>query len=177
MPFEISNNAFVGPNGALSIPKDDEVARKLAMLIEGECGSGTRIGAARRHGFSRQRYFQLRDAFLSKGCAALRSEKRGPKRDYRRSPEVVSQAIRHRFLDPDASSEVIAQKLRQTGFKISKRSVDRIFADYGLQKKTLPVSAGSHPHQRRDASHPEAVAPRTRRPAKSGARRPTTPRR
>ena len=66
-----------------------------------------------------------------------------PKRNYRRSKEVVCQAIRHRFLDPDASSDVIAQKLRQCGLQISKRSVDRIFAECGLQKKTLQVPARS----------------------------------
>jgi len=37
-----------------------------------------------------------------------------------------------------------AQKLRQAGLRISKRSVDRIFAEFGLQKKTLPVPARPH---------------------------------
>ena len=37
--------------------------------------------------------------------------------------------------------DVIAQKLQQTGFRISVRSVDRIFEEYGLQKKTLQVPA------------------------------------
>ena len=45
--------------------------------------------------------------------------------------------IRHRFLDPDASAEVIAQKLAQTHQLLSIRSVQRVIADYGLQKKTL----------------------------------------
>jgi hypothetical protein len=47
--------------------------------------------------------------------------------------------IRHRFLDPEASAGVIAQKLRQTGFVISTRSVERAIADFGLQKQTLSV--------------------------------------
>ena len=101
------------------------------------------IKAAKKFGFSRQRYFQLRSIFLEKGAIGLVSQQRGPKTNYRRIKEVVCQAIRHRLLDPDASSEVIAQKLRQCGFKISKRSVDRIFAEYGLQKKTLQMSAES----------------------------------
>jgi hypothetical protein len=45
--------------------------------------------------------------------------------------------IRYRFLDPDCSVDVVAQKLRQQGHPISTRSVERIVADYGLQKKTL----------------------------------------
>jgi hypothetical protein len=62
---------------------------------------------------------------------------RGPKTDYRRTEQVVRLVIRHRFLDADASPQVIAQKLRQAGLSISQRSVERIIADYGLQKKTL----------------------------------------
>ena len=79
------------------------------------------------------------ELFAAEGALALHNDKRGPKRNYRRSIELVCQAIRHRFLDPDASSEVIAQKLRQCGFQISKRSVDRVFFEFGLQKKTLSM--------------------------------------
>jgi hypothetical protein len=146
--FDVARRTFLGPGGSLPAPADDEVSLKLAMLIEGECGRASRKRAAERYGFSRQRYFQLRAVFRDKGVMGLASGKRGPKTNYRRSGEVLCQAIRHRFLDPEASSEVIAQKLRQCGFTISKRSVDRIFSDYGLQKKTLQVSArpGARPH-------------------------------
>jgi transposase len=98
-------------------------------------------GAARKYGLSRARYFQLRAAYRRSGALGLKSRKRGPKQNYRRTPEVVRQVIRHRFLDPDASAEVIAQKLQQTGLPISIRSVARVVEDYGLQKKTLPLSA------------------------------------
>ena len=40
-----------------------------------------------------------------------------------------------RFLDPEANSEVITQKLKQFGYSISQRSVERIIGEYGLQKK------------------------------------------
>ena len=71
---------------------------------------------------------------------ALKSAKRGPKTNYRRTEQVVRQIIRHRFLDPDASAEVIAQKLRQCGWEISTRSVERVIGQFGLQKKTPRVS-------------------------------------
>jgi hypothetical protein len=142
--FDLRRSRFVGPGGALLVLLDDEVSRKLAMLIEGECGQAGPKATAERFGFSRQRYFQLRAAFLEQGALALRSQPRGPKHNYRRSREAACQAIRHRLLDPEASSAVIAQKLRQAGLRISKRSVDRIFAEFGLQKKTLPVSARPH---------------------------------
>ena len=146
MQYDRATDAFVGSGGALPVLEDDEVSRKLAMLIEGECELGP-IKAVKKFGYSRQRYFQLRKAFLEKGAIALMSRPRGPKTNYRRSSEVVCQAIRHRFLDPDASSEVIAQKLRQCGFKISKRSVDRIFSEFGLQKKTVQMPPGSQPQE------------------------------
>lgn len=53
----------------------------------------------------------------------------------RRTPDVNREIVRHRFLDPDASAEVIAQKIRQTGLDISTRSVTRVLDDFGLQKK------------------------------------------
>lgn len=140
MSFTVEPEHFAGPGGRLTIQENDEVARKLAMLIEGECGTLGPFSAARKFGFSRQRYFQLRLAFLENGAAGLISRPRGPKTNYRRTDEVVCQVIRHRFLDPDASPEVIAQKLRQAGFEISVRSVNRVFAQFGLQKKTLQVS-------------------------------------
>ncbi len=141
MHFDHKRKALVGEHGALRVLRDDEVSRKLAMLIEGECEGLGPSGAARKHGFSKQRYHQLRDAFEQGGAQALASKPRGPKRNYRRTDEVVRQVIRHRFLDPEASADVIAQKLRQTGLPISTRSVERVIADYGLQKKTLSVSA------------------------------------
>ena len=75
----------------------------------------------------------------SKGAQALQSQKRGPKTHYRRTAELERQVIRHRFLDPEASPQVIAQKLVQGGWKISIRSVERVLADYGLQKKTPQI--------------------------------------
>jgi hypothetical protein len=144
--FDLRTSRFVGPGGVLDVPLDDEITRKLAMLLEGECTRAGPKAAAERFGFSRQRYFQLRAVFLERGSLGLHSERRGPKGNYRRSREAVCQAIRHRLLDPEASSAVIAQKMRQCGLRISKRSVDRIFADFGLQKKTLSVPARPHAH-------------------------------
>jgi len=79
----------------------------------------------------------LLHAFREHGAASLKSERRGPRTNYRRTQQVVRQVIRHRFLDPEASAEVIAQKLRQCGEQISIRSVQRIISEFGLQKKTL----------------------------------------
>ena len=138
--YDPKSRALVGPGGRLPIPEDDEVTRKLSMLIEGECDGLGPTKAARKFGLTKQRYLQLRKAFSEQGAAALQRRKCGPKTNYRRTAEVVRQVIRHRFLDSDASTEVIAQKLRQGGWTISNRSVRRVIEEYGLQKKTLPGS-------------------------------------
>ena len=52
---------------------------------------------ARKFGFSKQRYFQLRNAFKSHGSQALLSQKRGPKTPSKRTDQAVRQVIRHRF--------------------------------------------------------------------------------
>ncbi len=138
--FDPTQHQFTGPDGQLTVSADDEITRKLAMLIEGECQGLGPLRAARKFGFSKQRYFQLRQAFHEGGAVALQSKKRGPRRNYRRTDEAVRQIIRHRFLDPDASAAVIAQKLTQAGWPLSIRSVERVIEQYGLQKKTLPLS-------------------------------------
>jgi transposase len=139
--FDQQRYVFAGASGTLTVPENDQVSRKLAMLIEGECEGLGPTQAAEKFGYSKQRYFQLRKSFCESGIAALQNRITGPKSNYRRTSEVVRQVIRHRFLDPDADPKVIAQKLRQAGWTISTRSVQRIIADYGLQKKTPSTSS------------------------------------
>lgn len=137
--FDLKKHAFVGGAGTLPVPRNDEVTRRLAMLMEGECELGPKA-AAEKFGFSRGRYFQLREQFRRFGAEGLVPQRRGPKRNYRRTDEIVRQIIRQRFLDPEASAEVIAQKLVQRGVTISLRSVERTLQDYALQKRTLAAS-------------------------------------
>ncbi|MCH8302626.1 MAG: helix-turn-helix domain-containing protein [Proteobacteria bacterium] len=139
--FNLEEQALIGADGSLEVLLDDEITHKLCMLIEGECEGLGPSQAAQKYDFSKQRYFQLRTAFGEQGAIALRSQKRGPKRNYRRTHEVVRQIIRHRFLDSHASADVIAQKLRQCGLSISTRSVERVIQEFGLQKKTASLSS------------------------------------
>jgi hypothetical protein len=137
MRFELPERRIVGVVGELIVPPNDEAAQRLLMLIEGQCEGLGAVAAAAKYGLSKPRYYQLLKLFLDWGTPALRSHKRGPKGPSVRTEEVVRQVIRHRFLDPDASADVIAQKLRQTGFPVSTRSVERIIEQVGMQKKTL----------------------------------------
>jgi len=73
--------------------------------------------------------------FEKGGCLSLADKPKGPKVNYKRTDEIEKQIIRHRFLDPEANCAVIAQKMNQSGFTISQRSVERTINSYGLQKK------------------------------------------
>jgi ABC-type protease/lipase transport system, ATPase and permease components len=141
LQLDSQQGQLLGPSGALVVPGNDEVTCKLAMLIAGECLGLGPVEAAKSFGYTKQRYYQLRNAFAQQGAAALVNHTPGPGRHFRCTEEVVRQVIRHRFLDPDASAEVIAQKLRQGGLPISTRSVERTIERFGLQKKTPPLQA------------------------------------
>lgn len=133
--LENNNIILTGEKGNIILDFMDEVLLKFGMLYEGECeGIGASM-AAEKFGYSRQRYYQLLDLFKKNGLFALKSKKTGPQTNYRRNDEVLRQIIRHRFLDPNASAEVIAQKMTQCGFLISHRSVQRVISQFGLQKK------------------------------------------
>jgi len=136
---------FTGPGGSLLVPNDDEVCRRLAMLIEGQCEELGPSQAAQKYHFTRQRYYQILDAFHEHGAAGLLLHTPGPKTDYRRTDQVVRRVIRCRFLDPDSSPAVIAQRIRQLTHPISQRSVERIIADYGLQKKLYALNPANPP--------------------------------
>ena len=69
--FDLEKQALVGAGGLLAVRADDEITRKLSMLIEGECEGLGPIEAARKFGFSKQRYFQLRATFAELGAQAL----------------------------------------------------------------------------------------------------------
>jgi transposase len=130
---------IIGPAGELPVRQDDLIVVRLAMLIEGQCEGLGAAKAAEKLKLSKQRYFQLLKIYREHGSEGLQGYKPGPKRNYVRTDEVVRQIIRHRFLDPDATVEVIAQKLAQAGLPVSIRSVVRVIEEYGLQKKTLSL--------------------------------------
>jgi transposase len=142
MHFDLTTLTLIGPAGSLLVcQQDDEILLKLAMLLEGECEGLGATAAAAKYGYTRQRYYQLLTAFRQGGCLALLSHKPGPKAPSCRTPDVLREVIRHRFLDPAASADVIAQKIRQAGSAVATRTVSRVLQQYGLQKKTLGVSA------------------------------------
>lgn len=124
----------------LNIKDEDVVTNKLLMLIEGTYGIGVRESIA-KYGYTEQRYYQLLKSFKKDGMHALSNKKTGPHRNSIRTQNIVHQIIRLRFLNPEDSASVIAQKLKQMGNKISQRSVERTIQEFGLQKKTPPLKS------------------------------------
>lgn len=121
---------------SLIVNPEDAIAWKLAMLYEAASSKEKNIEElAKKYGYSREHFYVLKRAYENHGSQGLIDHPQGPKTKYRRSKEVQKQIIRHRFLDPEASCEVIAQKMQQSGQKISQRSVERTINEYGLQKK------------------------------------------
>ncbi len=131
-----------GQFGRLAINSNDNLGKKVAMLIENQCLGVPANAAAKKYGYSRTRFYQLKDDFERGGTEALLSKKKGPGRKYVRTETINNQIIRYKFLDPEISAPVIAQKMRQLGYKISIRSVERTITELGLQKKTLFLKSG-----------------------------------
>src|SRR5437870_2391954 len=145
LKFDPKTHQVIGPAGALPVAASDPQAARFLVLLEGECLESNITAVAQHYGFSRPRYYQLLEDYKTGGLPALEPQKTGPKSNYRRTDQAVRQVLRYRFLDPNASPEVITQKLCQTHFRISLRSVHRIIADYGLQKKTLRTEPQKRP--------------------------------
>jgi transposase len=155
MRFELPERRIIGSAGDLLVLPNDEIAQRFLMLVEGQCEGLGAVAAAKKYNISKQRYFQVLRIYREDGAAALQSRKRGPKTNYVRTGELVRQVIRHRFLDPDASVDVIAQKIRQSGLRVSTRSVERVVEEFGLQKKLYSYrpypeqSIETHPSRKR----------------------------
>ena len=164
LQFDPATHQLTGPAGSLPIPPTDPQAHRFLMLLEGQCLQANISDVAQKYGCCRQRYYQLLKDFAHGGLPALLPRKTGPQSPYRRTEQAVRQVLRYLFLDSEASPAVIAQKLRQTHFQISLRSVHRIIADYGLQKKTLR----SGPHK--TAAHRRHPARRQTRPLRARRR-------
>lgn len=151
-----TNSQFLelqGPKGVLKIAAADEMACKLAMIIEVICFGQSPTQIAKKFGYTKQRYFQIFHEFEKSGSATLISQKTGPKQKTVLKANIVKQIIRHRFLDPEANSAVIAQKLSQTGPHVSQRSVERVITDFGLQKKNLPIPTRRRPPGNRNSKN------------------------
>lgn len=175
LKFDPKTHQVIGPAGALPVAASDQQASRFLMLLEGECLESNITAVAQHYGFSRPRYYQLLEDYKTGGLPALEPQKTGPKSNYRRTDQAVRQVLRYRFLDPNASPEVITQKLCQTHFRISLRSVHRIIADYGVQKKTLRTQPQKRPSASANSARRKTNPAGTGRRPQRGTRRAAAP--
>ena len=122
-----------------TIDKNDKLGIKMAMLFEAHCTLGVQQ-AIIKYGYTEQRYYQLLKIYSEGSSEDLRDKKRGSDKRPVRDKEVTNQIIRERYLDTEASAEVISQKLKQNGYSVSVRSVERTITEYGLQKKLINLT-------------------------------------
>ena len=120
----------------LEVNPSDTLMWKLSMLMEAAFSNDQTIEQiSTKYGYTREYFYQVFGKFKTHGSAGLQDKPTGPKTNYKRTPEVTKQILLHRYLDPEASCAVIAQKMSQTGHHISQRSVERVVQEFGLQKK------------------------------------------
>jgi transposase len=135
MKKNLPSKTFKGAAKLLISPKDT-IAWKIFMLFEAATNAGVTIeDISKKYGYTREHFYVVKKAFEEKGSIGLMDRPQGPKTNYKRTNEIKKQIIRHRFLDPEASCEVISQKMQQAGYNISQRSVERTINEFGLQKK------------------------------------------
>jgi len=121
---------------SLTIDPADPAAWKFSMLYEASMAKDGNIKEiAGKYGYTREHFYTVKRQFEKEGFRALQDKVKGPKRNYVRTKVAEKEIIRHRFLDPEANSAVITQKMKQSGHDVSQRSVERTINEYGLQKK------------------------------------------
>lgn len=128
-------------NISLTIKKDDKLAIKMLMIYESIFFKIKPEDIAKKYNYSREHYYHLINNFNKKGSISLINNSPGPKNNSVRTKLIENQIIRHRFLDPEANACVISQRLKQSGYNASTRSVERTIAKYGLQKKNLSIKS------------------------------------
>lgn len=68
-----------GPKGKLEIDPKDKIAKKFAMLFEITCFGKSPQKVAEKYGYTRQRYYQLMEAYRMNGVEGIIGKKPGPK--------------------------------------------------------------------------------------------------
>lgn len=71
------NIILVGPAGSITVPKEDEITSKLAMLYEGECEGLGPTHASKKYGYSKHAISNSLPSILSKAPYHFKVKKDG----------------------------------------------------------------------------------------------------
>jgi transposase len=129
-----SKNAIRGPGGTLPLRTEDEAARDLHMLIEGETSGRPLDDVLAAFGRSRSTYYEKLRRFREQGLEGLIARPPGPRTAWRRPLEVVRYIVRARLRDVTRSAADIAAELDRLGHIVSVRTVERTLTQFGLTR-------------------------------------------
>lgn len=105
---------------------DDLVQVKYEMLRRVEVEHSSVTASAAAFGFSRLRFYQMKQAFQREGLYGLVPKKRGPQKPHKLSPEVVAFVGQQLDEEPSLSWSELAQRVKaQFELTVHPRSIER----------------------------------------------------
>jgi transposase len=100
----------------------------------------------REFGFTRESYRHLLERFRCEGMGGLFERKRGRKNPLKANDEVRRWLHHEHARDPSLGPEELARRCdEQTGVQVSRRTVYRVLADVGAEKKKRRSKAKPRP--------------------------------
>jgi len=122
---------------------DDKLQAKYEMLRSHEADGLPVSRTAELFGYTRQAYYQIRQAFDEQGMAGLLDKKRGRRGPVKCTPEVVAFLVRQKQADPELSGRELAEQLEQErGVVVHRRTVEKIVAGLGRPRRHKKKPAG-----------------------------------
>ena len=107
----------------------DLVQVKYEMVRRVETEGHTVSGSAEAFGFSRPSFYQAQSLLESGGLAALVTQKPGPRRAHKLSPQVMGFVEKLQSGDPSLKAPELAGRIRERfGLKVHSRSIERALA-------------------------------------------------
>jgi len=117
---------------------EDKVQVKYEMLRHREVEAGGLVESCRQFGFTRESYRHIRERFLTEGMPGLFERKRGRRGALKVKDEVRAFVLNERVREPALSPEEVSRRcFQQTGVKISRRTIYRIWVQREADKKKL----------------------------------------
>jgi len=123
----------------------DTLQVKYEMLRSHEVDQVPIIRVVEQFGYSRQAYYQIREAFSQEGIAGLAGRKRGRKGPVKCTPEVVAFLLEEKRRHPELTGQELAERLLATkGVDLHRRTVEKIIAGSasGQKRKKKPSTKG-----------------------------------
>ena len=107
----------------------DTLQVKYEMLRSHEIDDLPISRAAEQFGYTRQAYYQIRDAFAREGIPGLAGKKRGRKGPVKCTPEVVAFLVEEKQRNRELTGEELAERLlANKGVELHRRTIEKIVA-------------------------------------------------